>query len=195
MVILTNSNELNIEENQNEIEQEAELIAAAQEDIQYFEPLYNKYYEAIFRFIYRKTEDEDIAADITSHVFMNAIKALPKYEVRSVLFGAWLYRIAHNETNKHFRNQKKKLLSLEDHKVNLVMSCDELEDGEEKLAVLHKLIAELNDGEVRILELKFFENKNFKEIAFILDKKESAIKMRLYRSLNKLKKRYQQLNK
>ena len=33
------------------------------------------------------------------------------------------------------------------------------------------------------------------EIAFILDKKESAVKMKLYRSLNKLKERYENMNK
>lgn len=171
------------------------MIAKAKLDLQNFEPLYNKYYESIFRFVYRKTDDESLAADVTSKVFMNAMNGLPKYEFRNVPFGAWLYRIAHNEVNKHFRSSKKRMLSLEDDKVNLVMSCEHLEDGEEKLKVLYQLIEALGDEEIKILELKFFENKNFQEIAFILGKKESAVKMRMYRSLQKLKEKFQKLNK
>lgn len=170
------------------------MIERAKKDIKYFEPLYNRYYEPIFRFVFRKTDDEQVTADLVSRVFMNAMKALPKYENRGFSLGSWLYKIAYNETNKHFRNNKHKMLSLEDDKVNQVMSCDHLEDGEEKLAVLHELIAELEDEEVKILELKFFENNSFKEIAYILEKKESAVKMKLYRSLQKLKVKFEKLN-
>ena len=183
--------------NRNEWEEEEAWIAEAKKDLQFFEPIYNKYYEVIFRYIYRKTDDEDLAADLTSKVFMNAMHSLDKFEFRGVPFGAWLYRIATNETNKHFRDHKKRLLSLEDQKVNLVMTCSELDDAdaEQKQKVLTELISELEEEEIRILELKFFENKNFKEIAFILDKKESAVKMKMYRSLNKLKERFEKMNK
>lgn len=183
--------------NQNEIEDEAKMIARAKKDLQFFEPVYNKYYETIFRFIHRKTDDEDAAADLTSKVFMNAMNSLDKFEFRGVPFGAWLYRIATNETNKYYRDNKKRLLTLEDHKVNLVMTCSELDDAdmEQKQKVLTELISELEEEEIRILELKFFEVKNFKEIAFILDKKESAVKMKMYRSLNKLKERFEHMNK
>jgi RNA polymerase sigma-70 factor (ECF subfamily) len=40
---------------------------------------------------------------------------------------------------------------------------------------------------MEVLELRFFEAKSFKEIAFILDISESGAKMRTYRALEKLK--------
>ena len=86
------------------------MIVLLKRDLKYFEPLYNKYFESIFRFIYRKIGDEAIVADVTSKVFFNAMKALPKYENRNVPFGAWLYRIASNESNKHFQTTKKQQL-------------------------------------------------------------------------------------
>lgn len=188
---------MGIDTDRIDLENEEAMIAKAKKDLQYFEPIYNKYYEAIFRYVYRKTDDEDLAADLTSKVFMNAMHSIKKYEYRGLPFGAWLYKIATNETYKYFRDRKKRLLSLEDHKVNLVMTCGELEDAdiEEKQQVLSTLIKELSDSEIKILELKFFENKNFREIAFILDKKESTIKMKMYRSLNKLKERFENINK
>ncbi|MEO9965198.1 MAG: sigma-70 family RNA polymerase sigma factor [Reichenbachiella sp.] len=181
----------------NDVEDEEAMIALAKKDLQHFEPIYNRYYESIFRYVFRKTDDEDVAADLTSKVFMNAMNAIHKFEYRGVPFGAWLYRIAANEANKYFRESKRQLLALEDHKVRMVMNCGNLEeaDAEQKQKVLAELIRELDDEEIQILELKFFENKNFKEIAFILEKKESAVKMKMYRSLNKLKERYEKMNK
>lgn len=177
----------------DQIKDEAEIIEAAKSDLSYFEILYNKYYESIFRYVYRQTGDEDETADIVSKVFLNAIKALDKYEHRGFSFGAWLFRIASNETNKFFRGNKKRVLSLEEQRLNLVMECEPFEDNSDRIGLLNTLIQELDDDEIKILELKFFEEKNFKEIAFVLNKNESTIKMRMYRALNKLKERYEQI--
>jgi len=173
---------------------EAKVIEQAKLDTSRFEPLYNKYYESIFRYIVRKTDDKAEAADLTSRVFLNAIKALPKYEFTGVPFGAWLYKIAANEVNRFYRNKKRRFLSLEDEKVNIVLTCDNIGDSEEKQAVLMQLISELKDDEISILELKFFENKNFQEIAYIMEQNESRVKMRMYRALDKLKKKFESLN-
>lgn len=175
------------------IKDEEQAIEASKIDLSYFEPLYNKYYESLFRYVYRQTEDEDETADIVSKVFLNAIHALPRYEHRGLPFGAWLFRIASNETNKYFRGRKRKVLSLEEQKLRLIMECEEIEDDQQKLKVISGLVNELDQDEIRILELKFFEDKNFKEIAFVLNKKESAIKMRMYRALSKLKVQYEKL--
>ena len=43
---------------------------------------------------------------------------------------------------------------------------------------------------VQVLELRFFEDKDFKEIAFILDITESGAKMRTYRALDRLRQQF-----
>ena len=43
---------------------------------------------------------------------------------------------------------------------------------------------------LEVLELRFFEDKDFKEIAFILDISESGAKMRTYRALDRLRKNF-----
>ena len=176
------------------INQEAELIIRAKQDIRLFEPLYNKYFASIFRFVYRKTDDEQTAADITSRVFYNAMKALDRYKITEVSFGAWLYKIAMNETYKFCRDYKKRYLSLEIEDVDRIMICEPMvSDEDEKINILNGLIQQLTDNEIRILELKFFENRSFSEIAFIVEKKESAVKVKLYRALDKLKRKYQEI--
>ena len=186
-----------MESSKNNIEpkhEEVEMIQKAQSDIRFFEPLYNKYFDSIFRFVYRKTDDEQTAADITSKVFYNAMNALKNYRITDVSFGAWLYKIATNETYKFFRDYKKRHLSLEEEAVDRIMICEPVVGGEDqKMEILNRLISQLNETEVRILELKFFENRNFSDIAFIVEMKESAVKMKLYRALDKLKKKYKEI--
>ncbi|MFY0625353.1 MAG: sigma-70 family RNA polymerase sigma factor [Reichenbachiella sp.] len=169
---------------------EIDAIRKAQKNIKHFELLYNQHFECIFRFIIRKTNDEHLTADLTSKVFLNAMHAIHKYEIRGVPFGAWLYRIANNEINKHFIDQKKRFLYLERNTINNVITCDQVEEKECRIEAIKELIQELNELEIKIIELKYFENKNFKEISFILDKKESAVKMKLYRALSKIKEKF-----
>lgn len=65
------------------------------------------------------------------------------------------------------------------------------DDWNEEL--VQKLITYLKDlptDMLHVLELRFFEDKDFKEIAFILEISESGAKMRTYRALDRLRQRF-----
>lgn len=162
---------------------EQQWIAEAQRDPQSFEPLYNRYYEEIFRFIYRRTDREQLTADICSQTFYKALLNLKKYQWTGRPFVAWLYRIASNELNRHFRDQKPVFVIEEDKMWDSFQEAEMSPDVEG----LIRVFSLLTDEEVHLLELKYFEQKTFKEIADILDFTESAIKMRLYRLLERMK--------
>ena len=53
--------------------------------------------------------------------------------------------------------------------------------------LLLKALKELKIGDLQLIEMRFFEGRPFKEMAEILNKKESAVKMKVYRILEKLK--------
>src|ERR1700742_421458 len=91
-----------------EIQQEYQILARSKKDPRAFGELYEKYFDRIFNFIYRQTDDEDLAGDLSSQTFINALNHLSGYEFRGVPFSAWLYRIARNEINKHYRKNKRK---------------------------------------------------------------------------------------
>ena len=93
---------------------EEEQIKAAQKNSLLFEPIYNKYYENIVRFIYQRVNTKEEAFDITSQVFYKCMLNLKKYEFRGLPFSAWLYRIALNELNMLYRNNKlEKVLNID----------------------------------------------------------------------------------
>jgi len=74
---------------------------------------------------------------------------------------------------------------------NLTELLEEMEelDNEKLRIVLIKSLDDLREKEIEILELRFFEQRPFKEIATILDITESNAKVRTYRVLERLKKR------
>ncbi len=167
-------------------------IQKAKENPVAFKPLYNRYYEPIFLFIFRRTGDESLTADICSQVFLKALQSITSYEYKGVPFSAWLFRIASNEVSQHFREeQKNRVVSLEDHHVADLMDeiIENSKDDQNEVPILIKTINELKRSEIQLLELRFFEKLPFKEIAEILDITESNAKVRTYRLLEKMKKR------
>lgn len=171
-----------------QIEEEYILVNSAREDPRNFSPLYDRYFEAIFNFIYRRTENEETCADLTSQTFLKALQNLKGYEFRGVPFSAWLFRIASNEVNKYYRKSKRKIIfSLEEERFREIIDDSELEYDEDDISEMTKLLNELPTDQLLALELRFYEGKNFREIAFILDISESAAKMRVYRILEKMR--------
>jgi len=173
---------------EEEIRQEMIIVEQAKRDPQAFGELYEKYFDRIFNYLYRQTDDEELAGDLCSQTFVNALNHLKRYEVRGVPFSPWLYKIASNEVKKHYRKFKgKKILSIEEMRIKeLVEQSDEVWDEE----LINKLIAfmkDLPEDMLQVLELRFYEERNFKEIAYILDITESGAKMRTYRALDKLR--------
>ncbi|MEL7145729.1 MAG: sigma-70 family RNA polymerase sigma factor [Bacteroidota bacterium] len=167
---------------------ERQLIAAAKRDFRHFEPLYDHYYEQIFRFVYRRCDDEAQTADLVSQAFFKALGALNNYQYTGLPFGAWLHRIAANEVKKHYRAKgTKKIFSLEERQVKELIDVEAEDDLDDKIAQLVNFLKALEEDELHVVELRFFEEKSFKEIAYILDMKESAVKMRTYRTLEKLR--------
>ena len=55
------------------------LVVNAQKDVKNFGALYQKYYKPIFIYVFKKIQSEDITADITSKVFLNAMTSIQKY--------------------------------------------------------------------------------------------------------------------
>jgi RNA polymerase sigma-70 factor (ECF subfamily) len=174
-----------------EILHEYSILDRSKKDPKAFGELYEKYFDRIFSFIYRQTDDEDLTADLSSQTFLTALKNVDRYEFRGVPFSAWLYKIASNEVNKHYRKKKRtQVFSIEETRVRELM--DQANEGydEEVIQRLMEFLKELPTDMLRVLELRFFEDKDFKEIAFILDITESGAKMRTYRALDRLRKNF-----
>jgi len=156
-----------------------------------FEALYVRYHEQIFRYVYQRMDDKDEAKDVTQQIFLKAITNLKNYEYKGVPFASWLYRIAKSETMEaHRQNQKTRAVNIDDTHIADVMGelgekeIDKVELYGDKLA---DAIAELEDDDLQLIEMRFFEKRSFKEIGEILEITENYAKVRTYRVIDKLK--------
>jgi RNA polymerase sigma-70 factor (ECF subfamily) len=172
-----------------EIKEEEEHINAAKKDSEKFKPLYEKYFEPIFRFVYQRLDDKDIANDITQQTFINALLNIKKYQHRGLPFSSWLYRIAVNELNKSFKAQKNiRTINIETAGLENIFEEIEEQPYQEYNDKLKKVLTELEPDNLLLIEMRFFEKRSFKEIGNILSITENNAKVRLYRLLDKIKK-------
>ena len=176
---------------QQKLQAEWQEVQAAQEDPTLFAVLYRRYYTPIFKFIYRRTANESLTADLCSQVFLNAMEKLGTYKFKGVPFSAWLYRIASNEVSQHFRGQQKeRVITLEES--NIGEMIEEMHEEQDDGLLRSRLILALNElkiSDVQLIEMRYFEKRSFKEISDILDIKESNAKVRTYRILERIKKK------
>lgn len=149
-----------------------------------FGTIYSDYYVKILAFVHKKVNCKNDAEDVTSLVFLKAFQKLYTYECRGNGIGAWLYRIAINETNQYFRSKKQSQLN-----VDLIASEDlfeelEKEELEDKLTLA---MSRLSDYNLRLIQYRFFEKMSFAEIGEKLNITENNAKVKCHRSVLKLK--------
>lgn len=176
-----------------EIENEQQLIEKAKANPAGFEPLYTAYYERILRFVYKRMEDLEDSRDVTAMVFSKALSNIGKYQYQGLPFSSWLYRIAINEVNLFYRRTKKaRIISLDERGLKgIVDEADGLSN--EDAAALKKALMYLSEEELLIIELRFFEERPFSQVAQILDITENNAKVKTYRILDKLRKVFTQI--
>ncbi len=168
--------------------EEEKLIIAAQANREHFQPLYQKYYTQIMKFVYQRVTTKEDAHDVTQQVFIQAMLSLNKYELRGFPFSSWLYRIAINELNQAFRkNEKQRGVNLEEKHLKDIVEEMNGEEAEEREKILLDALTTLEEEDFQLVEMRFFEKRAFKEIGEILNITEANAKMKLYRILDKLK--------
>ena len=161
-------------------EDERLLVEQAKTDPLAFGRLFDTYYERILGYIVNRTADVYVAQELTSNVFYNAMKNLGKFRWRRVPFSAWLYRIATNEVNGHYRRQaRSRTIDIDDAPERHLVDPDAGTDNEvieaqsavaeKKLFLeLHSAISELDSKYQDVIALHYFEAKSLEEIGVIL---------------------------
>jgi RNA polymerase sigma-70 factor (ECF subfamily) len=173
-----------------QINAEMELVKAAQNDPRCFAPLYTFYYKRIVSYIYHRIESKEEAFEITAQVFYKALDNLPKYKIQGVPFSAWLFRIASNELNQIFRkNKSARIVNLDTEGTMDLMGSIEETKSEVQDEQLFAALSQLEGADMELIDMRFFEKRSFKEIADIIGMNESACKIKVYRILEKLKKK------
>lgn len=176
-------------DNQESFDDEEYLVANAQNDPALFSKIYDLYFERIFLYIHKRVQNEFVADDITSQTFYLALKYLHRFKFKGFRFSSWLYKIAINELNQFYRQNKNAEfhVALDNYGVERLMKESESGEIDDRLDKLSKVMSTLTMEEIQLIEWRFFESRSFKEIGFFLQISEDNAKTRTYRLLNKVK--------
>jgi RNA polymerase sigma-70 factor (ECF subfamily) len=174
----------------DELEYERQLVAAAKADSSHFTELYERYVDRIYSYVFHRTHSEDATEDIVSQTFFKVVEHLPKFEWKGYSICSWIYRIATNEINQFYRNQKKtSYVDLDDVAHVLTDKWTPQEDFQQQEVhrCLHDFLGLLPESQKQVLLLRFVEGLSNTEIAFILNKKEGAVRQLIFRALQGLR--------
>ncbi len=156
----------------------SEMISRAQNgDKTVLSVLYERYRDSIFRFLYYRVGNIQVAEDLTSEVFLRMIRAIGGYRSRGVAFDAWLFQIARNQAIDYYRKQEREQnVTLEDE---ILMSNDGVEkmiDGQFNSQRLAKALRHLNEAQRDVIVLRFVNEMPISQVAQTLHKSEDSVK-------------------
>jgi RNA polymerase sigma-70 factor (ECF subfamily) len=170
---------------------DAVLVAHAPHDRLAFEPLYHRYFDAVFRFCFYRLGDWQDAEDASGDIFANAIVNLARFQQdgREDGFRCWLFTIARNVVSNRRRDRAR-------HPAQSLNGADLLYDDaptpEEKVVatddhhLLLALLARLSPSQRDLLELRLI-GLNDKEIARVLDRSHDAVRKEQSRTIRALR--------
>ncbi|MGB1779673.1 MAG: RNA polymerase sigma factor [Longimicrobiales bacterium] len=157
-----------------------------------FEVWYTEYHSAVYRYVRFRVASREVAEDVTSVVFMKALRAFEKYDERKASPKTWLLRIARNAVTDHLRAlQRKGSLHVSlDRIPDLVADVPTHEERvirQERIQHLLNSTRTLRKADQEILALRYGSGLDNAEIAEHLNVSNNAVAVRLHRALNRLK--------
>lgn len=151
-----------------------------------FNLLYERYSAKIYGKCLSLLRDEALAEDAMQEIFTKIFLNLSRFGEKSK-FSTWVYSITYNYCIDYLRRKKKQDLFSDDLE-NAPDLADDVPDAEildMEVKQLKEVLKQIPDGDRAILLMKYQDEMSIKEIAEILDKTESAVKMQLKRAKEK----------
>lgn len=156
----------------------------------YFEEIYDRYADKVYRKCFSFVKDEVRAQDFTHDIFIKLAVKIGTFK-ETARFSTWLYSITYNYCMDQLRLIKKRSeYSLDDNYDFADEDDNDYELLEMKTVGLKASMKQLSAEEQAILIMKYQDDFSIKEIAETFDLSESAVKMRLMRTKEKVKKIY-----
>jgi RNA polymerase sigma-70 factor (ECF subfamily) len=167
--------------------------AVIEKDQQAYAMLMKRYKKAVYFMILKMIRDADDAEDLTMEAFAKAFRNLHKFK-KDYTFSTWLFRIATNNTIDFIRKKKLKTMSL-----NTTMSDDggnavtiDVEDDDnnpqdeyirsQRIEMVRIFVDKLPAKYRKLVQLRYFDELSYEEIAQELEKPLGTVKAQLHRS-------------
>jgi len=175
---------------------DALMLAYAGGDVAAFERLYARHRGRLYRFLLRQARDSALADEIFQDVWQRVIAARQQWKPDAA-FSTWLFRIAHNRMNDHWRAQKHRPAAPDGADERAARVPDPhtpertLSEFEQRRR-LQLALDELPDEQREVLTLRLEQELTLEEIGSITGVGRETVKSRLRYAMDKLRSRLQE---
>ena len=159
-----------------------------------FGELYDRYANKIYRKCISMVKNKEDARDLCHDVIVKAFLNIATFAGRSS-FSTWVYMITYNQCIDFLRNKQKKRVVEFESEYDVIESDENTVIEEKKIFEieverLDELMHRLSETDRAILLMKYQDEMSIEEIEEALTLKNSAVKMRLMRARDRLRKIY-----
>lgn len=146
------------------------------------EEIYKMYSRKVFLFLLSKTNNEDIAEELTQETFFQAVQCIDKFKGNSSIL-TWLCGIAKNVWLKDLR-KRQKTVSIEDN-IPEITNKEHMDVQWEQKEIL-QLIHGMDEPVREVMYLRLISNLTYAEIGEIIGKTENWTRVTFYRGKQKI---------
>jgi RNA polymerase sigma-70 factor (ECF subfamily) len=137
--------------------------------------IYDTTYPKLYRYCYARTTNDAAAAELASHVYLQAVEGIDRYEFRGRPLLAWLYRIARNVVSDHLRKREREARALERAAADFAPSDPGPAAAVNDRHDIEQALRHLTGDQRLLIELRFFGGFTTVEIADAMDRSPRAI--------------------
>ncbi|MFF0182575.1 sigma-70 family RNA polymerase sigma factor [Micromonospora sp. NPDC005223] len=167
------------------------VVRAQAGDAEAFGLVYDQYVDQVFRFIYRRVLDRQVAEDLTSETFLRALRNLASFRRPGGDFGAWVTTIARNlviNWQRSYQRRERPVAELRD--ASPVDQAPSPEAAAVTTLTREALLAgieQLNPAQQQCITLRYLRELSIEETAQVLGKTPAAIKALQHKALRALR--------
>ena len=156
------------------------------------EELVRRYHQPLQRYLQRLCGNDQLAEELHQQAWLSVLEHLGKFDASSGSggFKAWLFRIATNKANDHWRSHGRERAAKEGLKLVTEGEAPEAGrrlEGSEQEQKLKRAIEQLPEAQRQVLMLRYYANLKFVEIAEMLGCPLNTALGRMHKAMLKLK--------
>jgi RNA polymerase sigma-70 factor (ECF subfamily) len=159
--------------------------------------IFERHNKSLYGYFMNLTRRPEISEDLVQNVFLRILKYRTKYRGAGN-FNIWIYRIAHNVFIDFVKKKDKLEFSENINEWDNVLNdspFEEVDQKQEKINILESALMKLPREKREILTLSRYKELKYKEISEIMGCSESAVKVRIFRAMEELRRIYKELSK
>lgn len=161
-------------------------------DRQAAEILLEKYYKKVYKEIYLKTSDEELAKDLTQETFIQILKSLYMFDAAKASFKTWIIRIARNKVIDYMRSRQHHEMImteiLDDYEREDTQNLEENVANRMAKERVEALLESEPDESREIFNLKAQQGYTFEEVSSITGVAKTSVKNKYYSIVRKMRK-------